>query len=243
MTWRPAARTAFACGRWRSLGEVTWTRRRSGRRAARRATRYARGTPSAVGPCRATLRGAAEDATHLDPDPAQRLDMDGADEARADDGGADVGDRSRHALPTTLRAVLPGATNLSRHLPKCSSGMGPCGPQIRQVASRPPLTPDDHTLSCQVQKSTDQRTKNGVSSVATWSCRSHAPLAGRGARRAGHGPRRDPARSLAIAVRTRRPDRASVARSSPSVSASCSIAAWSPKARSDPAPAAARRGS
>ena len=44
------------------------------------------------GPCRATFRGAAEDAVDPDADAPERLDVDGADEPRADDGRADVGD-------------------------------------------------------------------------------------------------------------------------------------------------------
>ena len=47
----------------------------------------------------AAFRRAAEDAPNLDADPAQRLDVDRADEARADDGRADVGDPP-HALLT-----------------------------------------------------------------------------------------------------------------------------------------------
>ena len=48
-------------------------------------------------PGRTALWRAAEHAANLDADPAQGFDVDGADEARADDGGADVGDRP-HAL-------------------------------------------------------------------------------------------------------------------------------------------------
>ena len=48
--------------------------------------------PEGGRPRLAPFRGAAEDAADLDADPAQRLDVDGADEARADDGGPDVGD-------------------------------------------------------------------------------------------------------------------------------------------------------
>ncbi len=67
-------------------------RRRRDRRGASRARRRpaARRGPSARA-C-AALRRAAEDAAHLDADPAQGLDVDRADEARPDDGGADVGD-------------------------------------------------------------------------------------------------------------------------------------------------------
>jgi hypothetical protein len=42
-----------------------------------------------VGSCRATLRGTAEHTADLDPDATQRLDVDRADEAGPDDGGAD----------------------------------------------------------------------------------------------------------------------------------------------------------
>jgi hypothetical protein len=41
----------------------------------------------------AALRAAAQDAVDLDADPAQGLDVDGPDEARADDGGSDGGER------------------------------------------------------------------------------------------------------------------------------------------------------
>ena len=54
-----------------------------------------------VGPSLATFRVAAQDSTHLDADPAQSLDVHRADEAGADNGGADVGDPS-HARITTL---------------------------------------------------------------------------------------------------------------------------------------------
>ena len=55
-------------------------------------------------PGRATFRGAAENAAHLDADAAQRFDMDRADEARADHGGADVGDPP-HVTFTPLLAL------------------------------------------------------------------------------------------------------------------------------------------
>ena len=51
-----------------------------------------------LGPGRATLRRAAEDAAHLDADPAQLLDVDGPDEPRADDGRADLGNPPRAQL-------------------------------------------------------------------------------------------------------------------------------------------------
>jgi hypothetical protein len=37
-------------------------------------------------------RAAAQDTADLDPDAAQRFDVDGADEPRPDDGGTDIGD-------------------------------------------------------------------------------------------------------------------------------------------------------
>ena len=54
-----------------------------------------------VGAGRAALGRAAEHAAHLDADAAQLLDVDGPDEARADDRGADVGDPP-HDLLTHL---------------------------------------------------------------------------------------------------------------------------------------------
>ena len=51
--------------------------------------RIARATPSAVGAAAPRSGRAAEHAADLDADPAQRLDVDGADEAGPDDGGAD----------------------------------------------------------------------------------------------------------------------------------------------------------
>ncbi len=42
-----------------------------------------------IGPGRAALARASEDAADVDPDPAELLDVDGPDESRADDGGAD----------------------------------------------------------------------------------------------------------------------------------------------------------
>jgi hypothetical protein len=47
----------------------------------------------------AAFGAAAQDAADLDSDPSQLLDVDGADEPRADDGRADLGD-TPHALPT-----------------------------------------------------------------------------------------------------------------------------------------------
>ena len=55
-----------------------------------------------VGPEAPSLGRAAEHAANLDTDPAQRLDVHRPDEARADDGRADVGDPP-HALLTHLR--------------------------------------------------------------------------------------------------------------------------------------------
>ena len=91
-TCLPASRIARAWGTWRWLGEVTWTTSTAGssRTASRRG--IARGDAQRSGSRRAALRGAAEDAADLDADAAQRLDVDRADEARPDDGGADVGD-------------------------------------------------------------------------------------------------------------------------------------------------------
>ena len=51
------------------------------------------------GPRLASFRRAAQHAADLDADPAQGLDVDRADEARADDRGSDVGDPA-HALLT-----------------------------------------------------------------------------------------------------------------------------------------------
>jgi hypothetical protein len=48
-----------------------------------------------LGPRGATLGRAAEHATHVHPDAAQGLDVDGADEARPDDRGADVCEATR----------------------------------------------------------------------------------------------------------------------------------------------------
>ena len=100
-TCRPAARIRSACGTWRWFGEVTWTT--STTRSSSSSSSEAIGARDAegLGPDPAALRRAAEDAANLDPDPAQRLDVDGADEARADDGRADVGDPP-HALFTHL---------------------------------------------------------------------------------------------------------------------------------------------
>ena len=50
----------------------------------------------------AAFRRAAEDAAHLHADPPQLLDVDGPDEARTDDGRADVGDPP-HAPTCSLR--------------------------------------------------------------------------------------------------------------------------------------------
>ena len=95
-----------ACGTWRSLGEVTWTTstRRVGEQLVERRRRRA-ATPSAAARAAPRSGRAAEDAADLDADPAQRLDVDGADEAGADDGGADVGDpRSCPAPPPACGA-------------------------------------------------------------------------------------------------------------------------------------------
>ena len=54
-----------------------------------------------VGPDPPAVRGAAEHATNLDANPAQRLDVHRPDEARADDGRADAGDPP-HVLLTHL---------------------------------------------------------------------------------------------------------------------------------------------
>ena len=48
--------------------------------------------------CRAPLRRAAEDAAHVDADPAELLDVDGPDEPGPDDRGTDVGERA-HSAP------------------------------------------------------------------------------------------------------------------------------------------------
>ena len=56
----------------------------------------------AIGARGAPLRRAAEDAAHLHADSPQLLDVDGPDEARTDDGRADVGDPP-HAPTCSLR--------------------------------------------------------------------------------------------------------------------------------------------
>jgi hypothetical protein len=56
-----------------------------------------------LGPDPAPLRRTAENAAHLDADPAERLDVNRTDEARTDDGRADLGD-PLHALFTHLLA-------------------------------------------------------------------------------------------------------------------------------------------
>jgi hypothetical protein len=55
-----------------------------------------------VGPRRAALRRAAEDAAHVNTDPAELLDVDGPDEAGPDDGGTDVGEPA-HPAPDGAR--------------------------------------------------------------------------------------------------------------------------------------------
>ncbi len=55
-----------------------------------------------VGPGGAALRRAAEDAADLDADPPQRFHVDRADEARPDDGRADVGDPPHPVLTTRV---------------------------------------------------------------------------------------------------------------------------------------------
>ena len=50
-----------------------------------------------VGPGRAALRGAAEDAADVDADAAELLDVDRPDEPGADDGGTDVGEPAHPA--------------------------------------------------------------------------------------------------------------------------------------------------
>ena len=53
-----------------------------------------------------TLRRAAEHAADLDADAPKRLDVDGPDEARADDGGADVGDPCHEVAHPLLVVVV-----------------------------------------------------------------------------------------------------------------------------------------
>ena len=50
------------------------------------------GDAQGVGADRTTLRGTSEDAADLHTDAPQRLDVDGPDEARADDRGSDISD-------------------------------------------------------------------------------------------------------------------------------------------------------
>jgi hypothetical protein len=57
-------------------------------------------------PSRASLRGAAEDAAYLHPDPAKGFHMDGPDEARPDHRGTDPGD-ARHASANPHSSVRP----------------------------------------------------------------------------------------------------------------------------------------
>ena len=152
-------------------------------------------TPSALARAAPRSGGAAKDAADRDADAAQRLDVDGADEAGPDDRGSDVGRSSRHAQSTTS-----SGRNLSRHLTLWRAAARAA--RVRQARSSPWTT-----LNCQVQKSGSERTKGVVS------CPRHgapgAPAARRrGARCAGHGARRDPPRAVAIALRARRADRA-----------------------------------
>ena len=76
---------------------MTWTTSTAG--SARISSRRGVGVADAqgVGPGRAALRGAAEDAADVDADAAELLDVDGADESGADDGGADVGEPAHPA--------------------------------------------------------------------------------------------------------------------------------------------------
>ena len=56
---------------------------------------------------RATFRRTAQDAANLHADPAKRFHMHGADEARADDGRADLRDSSHFLFtPAALHVVL-----------------------------------------------------------------------------------------------------------------------------------------
>ena len=96
----------------------------------------------------AAFRRAAEDAADLHADPAQLLDVDGADEARADDGRADVGDPP-HAPTCSLRrerldslaGSKAGTTGMG------AANAGPCSATAR-TSSRHILT-----FPCQVHKS------------------------------------------------------------------------------------------
>ena len=89
---------------WRSLGEVTWTTSTRRVREELVERRVRRGHVQGAGARRATLRAAAEDAAHVDADPAQRLDVDGPDEPGADDGGTDVGEL---AVPGVVMRQAP----------------------------------------------------------------------------------------------------------------------------------------
>jgi hypothetical protein len=63
------------------------------------------GDTECLGARRSALRGAAQHAAHADADPPQRLHVDRADEACADDGRADVGDPPHAAdHPTPVHA-------------------------------------------------------------------------------------------------------------------------------------------
>ena len=61
-----------------------------------------------LGPLASTVGAAAEDAPDAHADPAQRLDVDGADEARPDDGRADLRDPAHDALLHPPRPALFG---------------------------------------------------------------------------------------------------------------------------------------
>ena len=74
----------------------------------------------------AALGRAAEHAADLDADAAERLDVDGPDEARADDRGADVGDPCHEvAHPLALLGCLDGLDGCPTAGP--SSGQAPVG--------------------------------------------------------------------------------------------------------------------
>ena len=96
---------------------------------------------------RPALRRAAEDAADLDADPAQGFDVDRADEAGPDHGGADVGDLAHGRS----QAWVDGLTRVG-------DAVAP-GQRARLLATVRARCRNHPTLTCQVQKSLDERLK------------------------------------------------------------------------------------
>jgi hypothetical protein len=102
-----------------------------------------------VRPLSSALGRAAQDATNLYADAAQRLDVDGADEAGPDDGGADARDSRRSQRPLLRLGIDLDRLDDSRTVRR---GDGRVKAASRSNQNRS-LPGPNRTLICQEQKS------------------------------------------------------------------------------------------